>query len=217
MPDGWFIFPGKYPVADDARAALAGADALVDFTTPSVSVALAALSAQAPHRSRDRTTGFSTAEKSGSGSRRASGSKSANMSLGVALLAALVRRAAKALPDFRCRDRRNASSDEGGCAVGYGAASGPCAAEGRCLILKRMSRPHARTHRCAQRRSIGFASLRGGTMAGEHKVDSRCPQELLFSNTSPRIANFRAGCALRQNGGQKPGLYTMADVVGLAE
>jgi len=75
------------------------ADAIIDFTTPQATVALAAQAAQAGIIHVIGTTGFSPADdaKLAEAARSAIIVKSGNMSLGVNLLAALVKRAAKTL------------------------------------------------------------------------------------------------------------------------
>src|SRR6516164_1747987 len=92
----------KVPVTDDPLPLLAQADALLDFTTPKVSVELADLAAQARIVDVIGTTGLSPedANRIRAAARHAVIIKSGNMSLGVTLLAALVKQAAKALPDF---------------------------------------------------------------------------------------------------------------------
>jgi 4-hydroxy-tetrahydrodipicolinate reductase len=89
-------------ITGDPLPALAQAQALIDFTIPRVSVELAALSAQARIVHVMGTTGFSADDeaKIRAASRHAAIVKSGNMSLGVTLLAALAKQAAKALPDF---------------------------------------------------------------------------------------------------------------------
>ena len=87
-------------VTDDPLPLIANAQAIIDFTTPEVSVELAALAAQARIVHVIGTTGLSTDDEQRikAASRHAVIVKSGNMSLGVSLLAALVKQAAKALP-----------------------------------------------------------------------------------------------------------------------
>jgi 4-hydroxy-tetrahydrodipicolinate reductase len=94
--------PIQIPVTDDSLAALAGSDAVLDFTAPAASVELAELAAQARIVHVIGTTGHSGEDLSRvkAAARHAVIIKSGNMSLGVNLLAALVRQAAKALPNY---------------------------------------------------------------------------------------------------------------------
>ncbi|MGB8898000.1 MAG: 4-hydroxy-tetrahydrodipicolinate reductase, partial [Methylocella sp.] len=91
------------PISGDALATVAGADGILDFTTPSSTVGLAALAAQARIVHVIGTTGldadhFSRLEAA---ARHAVVVRSGNMSLGVNLLAALVERAARTLgPEY---------------------------------------------------------------------------------------------------------------------
>ena len=66
--------------------------------------------------------------------------------------------------------------------------------------------------------SIGFASLRGGTVVGEHDVILAGPGErITLTHTAEDRSIFARGAlaAARWGHGQKPGLYTMTDVLGL--
>lgn len=215
--------PASIPVADDARAVLTGADALIDFSTPSVSVALAAQSAQARIAHVIGTTGFSPAEEGRIrvAAREAVIVKSGNMSLGVALLAALVKRAARALPDFDVEIVEMHHRMKVDAPSGTALLLGRAAAEGRCVDLETHVAPPRTGHTGVRKDGlIGFATLRGGTMAGEHKVIFAGPQErVVLEHIAEDREIFARGAlaAARWARGQKPGLYTMADVVGLAE
>ena len=89
-------------LTSDPLPVLATAQALIDFTIPRVSVELAGLAAQARIVDVIGTTGCSEADdaKIRAAARHAVIIKSGNMSLGVNLLAKLVREAAKALPGY---------------------------------------------------------------------------------------------------------------------
>ncbi len=67
--------------------------------------------------------------------------------------------------------------------------------------------------------AIGFAALRGGTVVGEHKVVLAGPQERIeLGHVAEDRMIFANGAlaAARWGQGKKPGLYSMADVLGLA-
>jgi 4-hydroxy-tetrahydrodipicolinate reductase len=215
--------PANVVLTDDPQTALAEADALIDFTTPSVSVTLAALTAQARMAHVIGTTGFSAAdeERIREAAREAMIVKSGNMSLGVTLLAALVKRAARALPDFDVEivemHHRMKTDAPSGTALLLGRA----AAEGRGDALETHIAP-ARTGHAGPRKdgSIGFASLRGGTMAGEHKVIFAGNQErLVLEHIAESREIFARGAlaAAKWAKLRRAGLYAMADVLGLAE
>src|SRR5262245_15272691 len=90
------------PLTDDLVAAAAKSDAVLDFTTPSASVALSEIAAQARIVHVIGTTGFSDDDltRLQAASRHAVIVQSGNMSLAVNLLAALVKEAAKVLPNY---------------------------------------------------------------------------------------------------------------------
>ena len=93
------LAPLGLAATDDALGVVKEADALIDFSVPAASVELAALAAQARIVHVIGTTGFSDAdeERIAAAARHATIVKAGNMSLGVNLLAALVRQAARAL------------------------------------------------------------------------------------------------------------------------
>ena len=66
--------------------------------------------------------------------------------------------------------------------------------------------------------AIGFATLRGGTVVGEHQVISGRPGErITLSHSAEDRSIFARGAltAARWGHGKKPGLYAMTDVLGL--
>src|SRR6185312_6900865 len=100
-----FELPGSFGRGDDPLPLIAKAEALIDFTEPKISVELAALAAQARIVHVIGTTGFSAEDeaKIRAAARHAVIVKSGNMSLGVNVLASLVKQAAKALPGYDLR------------------------------------------------------------------------------------------------------------------
>jgi 4-hydroxy-tetrahydrodipicolinate reductase len=208
---------------DDPLPAIASAQAIIDFTVPKVSVELAALAAQARIVHVIGTTGFASADeaKIAAAARHAVIVKSGNMSLGVTLLAALVKKAAKALPDFDVEivemHHRNKVDAPSGTALLLGRA----AAEGRDIALEGNSL-RGRDGITGKRHdgAIGFASLRGGTVVGEHEVILAGPGErIVLAHVAEDRAIFAQGAiaAARWGQGKKPGLYAIADVLGLSD
>ena len=66
--------------------------------------------------------------------------------------------------------------------------------------------------------AIGFASLRGGTVVGEHQVFLAGPGErIVLSHSAEDRSIFARGAltAAKWGHGKKPGLYSMTDVLGL--
>ena len=211
--------PLGVPVTDDPLPLLAKAQALIDFTTPRSTVALAALSAQARIVHVIGTTGLSSEdeEKIRAAARHAAIVKSGNFSLGINVLARLVREAAKALPDYdveivEMHHRRKVDAPSGTALM-----LGEAAAQGRGVTLAENS-VRGRDGQTGARKDgvIGFASLRGGTVIGEHQVILAGPHErVVLGHIAEDRSMFAAGAvaAAKWGHGRKPGLYTMADVL----
>jgi len=206
----------------DPLPLLAKAQAVIDFTTPSVSVELAALAAQARIVHVIGTTGCSPDDetKIRAAARHAVIVKSGNMSLGVNLLAAMVKQAAKALPDFDIEIVEMHHRMKVDAPSGTALLLGEAAAQGRGIALRDHA-IHARDGHTGARPDggIGFASLRGGTVVGEHEVILAGPGErLVLSHIAEDRAVFAPGAvaAALWGQGKKPGLYAMADVLGLS-
>jgi 4-hydroxy-tetrahydrodipicolinate reductase len=139
------------------------------------------------------------------------------MSLGVTLLAALVARAAKALPDFDVEilemHHRMKLDAPSGTAILLGRA----AAKGRNNALETEA---ARIGQTGPRGTgtIGFASLRGGTVVGEHQVILAGPHErIVLGHIAEDRDIFARGALAAAKWGQskEPGLYGMMDVLGI--
>jgi 4-hydroxy-tetrahydrodipicolinate reductase len=206
-------------VTDDPLPLLAKAQALIDFTTPRSTVALAALSAQARIVHVIGTTGLSPEdeEKIRAAARHAAIVKSGNFSLGINVLARLVREAAKALPDYdveivEMHHRRKVDAPSGTALM-----LGEAAAQGRGVPLAENS-VRGRDGQTGARKDgvIGFASLRGGTVIGEHQVIMAGPHErIVLGHIAEDRSMFAAGAvaAAKWGHGRKPGLYAMADVL----
>jgi 4-hydroxy-tetrahydrodipicolinate reductase len=100
---------------------------------------------------------------------------------------------------------------------GTALALGEAAAAGRGISLAEHSeRGRNGTGLARVAGHIGFASLRGGTVAGDHDVIFAGPQErLILSHRAESRAIFARGAiaAARFLHGKSAGLYSMADVV----
>jgi 4-hydroxy-tetrahydrodipicolinate reductase len=208
-------------LTDDPLPIIANAQALIDFTRPAVSVELAALAAQARIVHVIGTTGCSEDDeaKIRAAARHAVIVKSGNMSLGVNLLAALVKQAAKALPDFDVEIVEMHHRMKVDAPSGTALLLGNAAAEGRNISLDEKAVKSREGHTGAREPgAIGFAALRGGTVVGEHQVILAGPHErVVLSHVAEDRTIFANGAlaAARWGQGKKPGLYTMADVLGL--
>lgn len=209
-------------ISDDPLAAVVDAHGILDFTTPDTSCAMAAFAAQARIVHVIGTTGFEEAHlaRLEAAARHAAIVKSGNMSLGVNLLAGLVRRAAASLGEdwdievLEMHHRMKVDAPSGTALL-----LGSAAAEGREVSLKeRKVAVRDGITGPREKGAIGFATLRGGTVVGDHTV--------IFAGEGERIelSHFAGDRSLFARGavkaalwarGRKPGLYDMDDVLGL--
>jgi 4-hydroxy-tetrahydrodipicolinate reductase len=211
------------PITDDPLPAFAAADGVLDFSAPAASVEFAGYAAQARIVHVIGTTGCSAEDDAriAAAARHATIVKSGNMSLGVNLLAVLVRQAAAALgaDDFDIEilemHHRNKVDAPSGTALLLGEA----AAEGREVALREASVRVRDGHTGArQTGTIGFASLRGGSVVGEHSVVlAGTGERVVLSHMAEDRGIFARGAvkAALWARGRKPGLYSMLDVLGL--
>ncbi len=212
-------------ISADPQAQATRADGFIDFSTPAATSELAALAARHGLVHVIGTTGLAPEHEHNIAAAAAAGArivKSGNMSLGVNLLAALVRRVAATLgPDFDVEivemHHRGKVDAPSGTALLLGAA----AARGRGIDLSSRS-VRARDGATGARRpgDIGFASLRGGSVVGEHHVIFAGPHERveLAHKAEDRMIFARgAVAAALWASARKPGLYGMADVLGLSD
>ena len=211
-------------LTSDAATALQGAEAVIDFTIPQATVALAALAAHAGCAHIIGTTGLDAAQEAqiAAAARSIPIVKSGNMSLGVNLLAALVKRVAATLDeDFdieivEMHHNRKIDAPSGTALMfGEAAAAGRNVALGESALRGRDGHTGARP-----RGGIGFAALRGGTVVGDHSVIFAGPAERieLTHKAEDRMIFARGAIkAALWARGHAPGLYSMADVLGLKE
>jgi 4-hydroxy-tetrahydrodipicolinate reductase len=209
-------------IAADPSTLLKSADAILDFTVPAATVKLAELAARAKLVHVIGTTGLSAADekKITAAAKSAVIVKSGNLSLGVNLLAALAKRAAQALgDDFDIEVLEMHHNRKVDAPSGTALLLGQAAADGRKLDLRKRSVRSRDGHTGARKRGdIGFATLRGGTVVGEHTVIFAGAQERIeLTHRAEDRAIFANGAlaAARWGVKQKPGLYSMADVLGL--
>jgi 4-hydroxy-tetrahydrodipicolinate reductase len=211
-------------VTTDAAPLLKSADGLIEFTIPAATLTLTELCADAGVAHVIGTTGHSAEEEAviAKAAQRAPIVKSGNMSLGVNLLAALVKRVAATLGDEYDVEileiHHNKKIDApSGTALMFGRA----AAEGRQINLAARS-ARGRDGMTGARKAgdIGFASLRGGTVVGDHSVIFAGPAERieLTHRAEDRMIFARGALhAALWARGQRAGLYSMADVLGLRD
>jgi 4-hydroxy-tetrahydrodipicolinate reductase len=212
------------PVTAQLEPLLSAADGLIDFTVPQATVGFAKLIAGKGLVHVIGTTGLSDADETAitAEAARSVVVKSGNMSLGVNLMAALVKRVAKTLDaDFDIEILEMHHNRKIDAPSGTALMLGRAAAEGRGVSLAHHS-VRARDGVTGARHpgDIGFAALRGGTVVGDHSV--------IFAGTAERIELthkaedrmiFARGAlkAALWARGRPPGLYSMADVLELKD
>jgi 4-hydroxy-tetrahydrodipicolinate reductase len=218
--------PIGIPIRDDLGAALAssGARVVVDFTSFEASTAHAAVCARLGVALVVGSTGFTADAKAqvAAAARQVPIVLSPNMSVGVNVLFALVERAARTLGaaydveivEMHHRKKKDAPS---GTAVKL--AEVAAAALGRDpakdLVCERHGMIGERTAR-----EIGVQTLRGGDVVGEHTVYFAGEGERLeLTHRATSREQFARGAvrAAIWIAGRPPGLYDMADVLGLRE
>lgn len=215
--------PNGILVTADWEAALKGADVLLDFTVPALTVPLVARSADLGLAHIIGTTGLSASDNEAIAAAARSGArivKAGNMSLGLNLLLSLVREAAAALgSDFDIEILEMHHGRKIDAPSGSALMLGEAAANARGIDFEKNAVLSREGVTGARRPgTIGFATLRGGTTIGDHRVIFAGPGERL------EISHIAEDRSLFANGAVKaalwlqtkgPGLYTMTDVLGL--
>lgn len=208
-------------VSDDTAATAAVVDVLIDFTLPGVAVEAAQLSARAGTALVAGTTGLTPdqEEEIVRASRHVPIVRAANTSVGVTLLEALAEQAAEMLGEdydievleMHHRHKIDAPS-------GTALALGEALARGRGVELGTVKQA-VRDGYTGPRKpgDIGFATLRGGDVAGEHEIIFAAEGErLVLGHKASSRQVFAAGAvrAALWTRAQSPGLYNMRNVLG---
>ncbi|AAL53490.1 4-hydroxy-tetrahydrodipicolinate reductase [Brucella melitensis] len=210
-------------ITDDPLPVFAKAHGVLDFTSPAASVEFAGLAAQARIVHVIGTTGCSAEddEKIRAAARHATIVKSGNMSLGVNLLSVLVQKAAEALgpEDFDIEILEMHHRHKVDAPSGTALLLGEAAARGRDIALADNS-VRVRDGYTGPRETgtIGFATLRGGSVIGDHSVIlADTGERVVLSHHAEDRSIFARGAikAALWAHGKKPGLYSMLDVLGL--
>ncbi|WP_313084534.1 4-hydroxy-tetrahydrodipicolinate reductase [Pulveribacter sp.] len=211
-------------ITSDLRAGLAGADVLIDFTRPEGTLAHAAACAEAGVQLVIGTTGFSDAQKQQlqAQAQRVAVVLAPNMSVGVNVTLKLLQLAARSLDDsydieiIEAHHRHKVDAPSG-TALKMGEVIAQ--AQGTQLADRAVYERYGHT---GERKagSIGFATVRGGDIVGDHTV--------LFAGTGERVeithkSSSRAGYAqgslraVRFLAGQRTGMFDMFDVLNLRD
>ena len=208
--------------ADNAASLFQHSDAVIDFTAPSASVAHAQLAAIHGKALVIGTTGLDTAQAQAirDAARKAPIVWAPNMSLGVTVLLSLVEEAARLLgADYDIEVLEMHHRHKVDAPSGTALALGEAAAAGRGIDLQAKSQRVRDGHTGARRTGdIGFASLRGGDVVGDHTVFLAAPGERIELSHRASSRQIFARGAVRAAcwaSGRAPGLYDMKDVLGL--
>jgi 4-hydroxy-tetrahydrodipicolinate reductase len=215
--------PRGIPLTDDAQQAVHGAQAAIDFTMPRATESNLRACAASGTALVVGTTGLETRQLKAieQAAHEIPIVYSRNLSVGVNVFMELVARAAKALGDgydveiSEAHHRHKVDAPSGtALAIGERIA----AARGRKLADLAV---YARQGQTGPRvpGTIGFSVARGGNIVGEHAVRFIGPEEHVeFVHEAQDRKTFARGAlrAARWAAGQAPGLYSMADVLGLS-
>lgn len=209
-------------VVSDIDVALSGADVLVDFTRPEASMVYLAACQKHKVKMIIGTTGFSVEEKQAieAAAKNIAIVFAPNMSVGVTLLINLVEQAARVLNEgydievveMHHRHKVDAPS-------GTALRLGEAAAHGLGQDLKDCA-VYAREGVTGEREAgkIGFATLRGGDVVGDHTVVlAGIGERVELTHKASSRATFALGAlrAAKYLADKTSGLYDMRDVLGL--
>lgn len=209
-------------ITDSALEVFAEADAIVDFTSPSASVFYSKLTAQARIPHIIGTTGFTEEQLKElfKASCHTPIIRAGNMSLGVNLLVELSKKISKVLTEefdieiVEMHHNKKVDSPSGTALM-----LGEAVANGRSVELdevKEMSRNGITGHR--KKGSIGFSSIRGGDVVGEHEVIFAASGErITLKHLATDRMIFARGAikAVLWGVTAEPGEYGMSDVLNL--
>jgi len=211
-------------IGDDALNAFLDAEGVLDFTSPAATVEFSGLAAQARIVHVIGTTGCSADDNTriAAAARHARIVKSGNMSLGVNLLSVLAEQAARALDpaDWDIEILEMHHKHKVDAPSGTALLFGEAAAKGRGIDLASKSVRVRDGHTGAREvGTIGFATLRGGSVIGEHSVLFAGEGEIVTLSHSAADRSIFARGAIKAAlwaRDKKPGLYSMLDVLGLS-
>lgn len=216
-------FPAGMTICSNHTPLANASDVLIDFTTPAALAATLDAACEGRAAIVVGTTGLEAAHQRmiDRAARSIAVLQAANMSLGVALLETLVEAGARALgpgwdieiAELHHRDKVDAPSGTA-LSLGIAAARGRGVALGAVRVAGRDGIGPARSPG-----AIGFASLRGGSAAGDHAVLFLGEGERLeLRHTAEDRSIFASGAltAAAWLAGRPAGRYTIADVLGLA-
>ena len=211
-------------VEDDPLEVFARSQAVLDFTAPEATVLHADLAAQARLTHVVGTTGLERPqlERLAAAARHAVIVRAGNMSVGVNLLTVMARRVAAVLgPEYDIEIVEMHHRAKVDAPSGTALMLGEAAAAGRRINLADAAeRGRDGVTGARADGAIGFASLRGGDVVGEHEIIFAGPGErvVLRHVATDRMLFARGALRAAMWGqSQEPGLYDMIDVLGLRD
>lgn len=222
LPDFGATLAGGIDAGGDPRALAAAADVLVDFTVPGALAGNLEAARAAGTPILIGTTGLTASHLAlvADAARDIAVLQTGNTSLGVTLLAKLVRQAAQQLgPEWdieivEMHHRAKVDAPSGTAQLlGEAAAAGRNVALGDVSVIGRAGLSGDRAEG-----TIGFASLRGGSVAGDHLVVLAGPGERIeLGHRAEDRAIFARGAltAALWLAGKPAGRYTMDEVLGV--
>jgi 4-hydroxy-tetrahydrodipicolinate reductase len=209
-------------ITSDLAQGLAGAQVLIDFTRPEGTLAHLAACRALGVGVVIGTTGFTPAQHAqvAAHARERAIVMAPNMSVGVNVMLRLLEQAAQALgPDYDIEVIEAHHRHKVDAPSGTALAMGQALARGRDIDLATQA-VFSRHGHTGERRAgdIGFATVRGGDIVGEHTVMfAGTGERIEISHKSSSRANYAEGSlrAARFLVGREPGLYDMQDVLQL--
>ncbi|MGB0218936.1 4-hydroxy-tetrahydrodipicolinate reductase [Sinimarinibacterium flocculans] len=213
---------GGVTVSDDLAARVADFDVLVDFTRPQGTLAALPVCADAGKAMIVGTTGFSDTEKRriNDAAQRVPICMAANFSVGVNLCLKLLEEAARVLAAdsdieiVEAHHRHKVDAPSGtALAMGEAVARGAGIDLGQHAVFAREGQTGARP-----KGAIGFATVRGGDVVGDHTVMFLGDGERVeITHKASSRQNFARGAvrAAHWLHGREAGLYSMREVLGL--
>ena len=212
--------PCGVAVADDLARALPGCDVLIDFTRAEAAAASLAACRKQGVRMVIGTTGFSEAQKReiADAARDIAIVMSPNFSVGVNVAFRLLETAAAALGGYDVEIMEAHHRHKVDAPSGTALRMGEVVAKALKRDLKKTA-VYGREGVTGERKAetIGFATVRGGDLVGDHTVMFiGAGERLEISHRASSRANFAAGAlrAARWVAHKKNGLYDRADVLG---
>jgi 4-hydroxy-tetrahydrodipicolinate reductase len=209
-------------ISDSPEAVLPHVDGIIDFTVPAATLSLVKHTSAFNKVHVIGTTGIDSAGEATIkwAAEHATIVKSGNMSLGINLLAGLVKKVAATLgEDFDIEVLEMHHNKKIDAPSGTALMLGKAAADGRGVNLAEKSVRSRDGHTGARKAGdIGFATLRGGSVVGDHTVMFASDSERIeFTHKAQSREMFAIGAvkAALWCRGRAPGLYNMFDVLGM--